>query len=337
MRLRPAPISRAALAALALCFPTSGAGATEAEDAGREEAGLIADLPFAPDTPETRITVDLAPDGQRPFVLMLDTGANTSVMSVRAARARGVSVRSLKRSPYRKRTRLGRDLLFLVDSRRSDTGAAAPFEFAVLGADFLDDYVVELDYPGRRVRFFDPDVVQVAEMPSKQDESSEPSLHVFPFVRNGTRMLVEAELEGHAFLALFDTGAPGVVVTKPVADEAGIDASQLGEPVETTWIQGKGRTRVYEARRLRVGDWLLPSMPILIEESSPMNLPHGGVLGYDVWGRAVVRIDFPRRRISVREPEGGHGNDRNTREAKRVIESSQDVKRVMPRTRPPDG
>jgi hypothetical protein len=52
------------------------------------------------------------------LVLLLDTGASFSVFTPLAARAAGVSVRRDKSSPYRRATRLGRDLQFYVDARR---------------------------------------------------------------------------------------------------------------------------------------------------------------------------------------------------------------------------
>lgn len=119
----------------------------------------IADLPFHEDAPPYRIVVDVAPEGNaRRMPLMLDTGAATSVMSPRYARDLGVRVDPLQQDPYRRATVLGRDLLFHVYTRRSDTATTGGgFEFAVLGGDFLSRYVLELDFRTRRVRFFDPD------------------------------------------------------------------------------------------------------------------------------------------------------------------------------------
>lgn len=310
------------LLALVLAAPSAATDPAPAT----ERPGLVADLAFDPDTPAPHIGVDLAPEGQPPFVLIVDTGAATSLMTVGAARERGVSIRKLKHTAYRKRTRLGRDLLFYVDSRWSDTGNNRNLELALLGADFLDDYVLEIDYPARRLRFFDPGVVQVPEA------SREPDLHVMPFIHNGTRMLVNSELGGQVFLGLFDTGAPSVVVTLPQAEKLGIDEGELGrEIVTTSWMYGDARNRVYPARDLRVGDWALPPMPILIELSSPMNLPHGAVLGHDVWGRGVVRIDFARRRISVRESGGAAPPFRGSLEA---IDAGD---AAMERSAPPEG
>ena len=76
-------------------------------------------LPFQP-AGTNRIAVDLAPDGSaHPLPLIVDTGASYSFMTPRVARRLGISVRAAKRSPYRRATRLGRDLSFVIDARRA--------------------------------------------------------------------------------------------------------------------------------------------------------------------------------------------------------------------------
>ena len=84
---------------------------------------IIVELPFEPWHEPNRVVLNLAPGGQKPFRLMLDTGAEASVITPRMARSLGVSVRRLKSSPYRKATSLGRDLQFHVNTRRGDTAS----------------------------------------------------------------------------------------------------------------------------------------------------------------------------------------------------------------------
>ena len=115
---------------------------------------ILADIPFEPSSETHRIYLNIAPEGSKPFVMLLDTGAQGSVLSPRTARALGVSIRATKSSPYRRATRLGRDLQFWIDISHSDTGGGM-FEYGLLGGNFLQEYIVELDFPGRRVRFLD--------------------------------------------------------------------------------------------------------------------------------------------------------------------------------------
>ena len=60
---------------------------------------VIGVLPFEPWHEHNRVILNLAPEGHKPFRLMLDTGANTSVITPRMARSLGVSVRRLLRLP----------------------------------------------------------------------------------------------------------------------------------------------------------------------------------------------------------------------------------------------
>jgi hypothetical protein len=148
---------------------------------------ILAELPFEAWHETNRVVLNLAPVGQKPFRLMLDTGANTSVITPRMARSMGVSVRRLKNSPYRRATRLGRDLQFLVNTRRSDTASNVGFEYGLLGCDFLDDYVVEIDFPQRRVRFLDPKRYVLPEQVSAPDK------HILRLRRIDTRIGAEIE------------------------------------------------------------------------------------------------------------------------------------------------
>ena len=149
--------SIAGLLLLAWLLP-AGAGAGEVP-----ADAVVADLPFLEGEAPRRIYLDLAPEGSRPLRMLLDTGANVSVMTPGAARANGVRVRRLKIDPYRRATSLGRDLQFHVDTRSSDTGSRTDWEYGLLGGNFLAQYVVEIDTVGRRVRFLDPKRYQVPE------------------------------------------------------------------------------------------------------------------------------------------------------------------------------
>jgi len=189
---------------------------TSAEEPAPE--AVLAVLPFL-DFPEpNRIIVDLAPEGSaKPLRLMLDTGASHSVMTPPAARELGVQVRRIKQDPYRRPTRLGRDLLFFVDARVTDTGSKTGWEYGLLGGNFLADYVVELDFPAHRVRLLDPKRYAVPPATSAQEEA------VVPLRVVGQRPGVEVTLNGKNFVVMLDTGAPwSAVISGELARRAEI-------------------------------------------------------------------------------------------------------------------
>ena len=257
---------------------------------------LIGEIPFHPATPASRVMIDLAAPGSPPFVLMLDTGASASVLTPRTARSLGVSIRRGKSSEYRRKTRLGRDLLFWVDTSSSDTGGGGGGEFGLLGADFLDDYVLEIDYPGRFVRFYDPKKYRVPEEVDAPDEA------VIDFRRSGARILVDLEVEGTPLVTLLDTGAPAVLLSGPLARKAGISLDGLPELEGVSGVLGPIETYTYEAERVRLAEFSFGRQPIAIAPRGGYNQggPTDSALGYDILGHFVMRIDYPRKRLWLR-------------------------------------
>lgn len=263
---------------------------------------LLGEIPFHEDSPKTRVMIDLAPEGNEPFVLMLDTGASGSVLTPRMARALGVSVRRGRSSPYRKKTRLGRDLQFWVDTSTSDTGSKTGWDYAVLGGDFLDDYVVEIDYPGRHVRFYDPKKFSIPE------EASNPDERVLPFRRSGTRILADVEIDGKTVLMLVDTGAPAVLLAGREAKKAGIRWDDLPELDGVGGVLGPIQAYTYTAQHLRFGGFEFESQSIAVAPRGSYNQggPTDSAIGYDILGHLVMRIDYRKKRLWLRRgPQRG--------------------------------
>jgi hypothetical protein len=129
---------------------------------------VVADLPFEPYHERNRVVLDLAPEGQTPFRLMLDTGApNTLVLSGKAGRKLGIDVDGL-REYGRVGTTVGpMDVRF----HETESFRIAGFEFdtmpvlvapkgwyniagptdSVVGYDVLSQFLVRIDYERRRM------------------------------------------------------------------------------------------------------------------------------------------------------------------------------------------
>jgi hypothetical protein len=255
---------------------------------------VLAVLPFEPGDEPNRVLVDLAPEGSRPFVMMLDTGASDSVVTPRMARQLGVSVRRAKSSPYRRATRLGRDLQFWVDDRSSDTGSKTGWEYGLLGGEFLDDYVVEIDFPGRRVRFLDPDRYEVPEQVEAPGET------VLAFERVATRIAVPVEIGGRRIEVMLDTGAPhALILSGRAAREVGIDVDALPEFGRGGTVLGPMEQRFHEAPEFRFAGFSHAPLPVIVAPKGWYNQGVGNdsAVGYDVLRQFVMRIDYPRERI----------------------------------------
>lgn len=295
MRATPRLALRSLGRSAALATALAAAGAAYASGEPPEDA-VLATIPFHPSTPPTGVVIDLAPEGNKPFPLMLDTGSTASVMTPDVARDLGVSVRRIKSSPYRRKTVLGRDLQFHVDTASSDTGSGASFSYGVLGGDFVDDYVLEIDYPGRRVRFIDPEKFEVPESVSAPDE------RVLRFELLSTRIQVDLEIDGKPAKALLDTGMPPVLISGKIAKKLGIDWGRLPEFDGLAGVLGPIDTHVYETKSLAFAGFDFPGQPILIAPKGGYNQggPNDSALGYDVLGQFILRIDYGRRRIWLR-------------------------------------
>jgi predicted aspartyl protease len=255
---------------------------------------VVGVLPFETSDEPNRIYLNLAPEEARPFRMFLDTGAGRSYLTPRVARELGVSVRRTKSTPYRRATRLGRDLAFYVDTRSSDTASKTGWEYGVLGGEFLDDYVVELDFPGRRVRFLDPKRYQVPKQTAAPDEA------VLPIRLTGTRIVVEIELDGRGLPVLLDTGDPCTAVfSGKAARKLGIDVESLPDYGTVGTAVGPMQVRFYETDGFRFGGFEFDTMPILVAPRGWYNLgvSSDSVVGYDVLSQFVVRIDYKRRRL----------------------------------------
>jgi predicted aspartyl protease len=292
MRRPLLPLLRFALlagsGAVLLAGPLRAAGAPEPAP-----EAVVGVLPFQDGDEPNRVLVDLAPEGGKPFQMMLDTGASESVLTPLMARRLGVTVRRNKQSEYRRATRLGRDLQFWIDTQSSDTGSKTGWEYGLLGGGFLDDYVVELDFPGRQVRFLDPKRYQVPEAVDAPGEA------VLPFKLVGTRVLVPVELNGRSVEVLLDTGAPdNLILSGAAAARLEIDVGSLPHFGTAGTVLGPMAVSLYEATTFRFAGFDFDPLPVLVAPRGWYNMsPNDSVVGYDVLRQFVARIDYPRKRI----------------------------------------
>jgi predicted aspartyl protease len=233
--------------------------------------------------------------------LVLDTGATRSVMTPGMARDLGVHVRRARTRPYRRPTRLGRDLQFFVDASSSDTGARGGWEYGLLGGEFLARYVLEIDCAARRVRFLDAGRYRVPEVPADDRET------VVRLRTPANRPHAEVLLDGHAVRLLVDTGDPfSLWIPRARADGIGLALSPMAG-LEVWGVRGPYRElSVGEVGELSLGGLRLARVPVIAAPSDyNQGDASGAALGMDVLARFVVRIDYPRRRLWLRESRPG--------------------------------
>lgn len=258
---------------------------------------LLAELPFLESEEPNRIYLDLAPEGsRRPLRMLLDTGANVSIMTPRVARALGVRVRRTKSDPYRRATVLGRDLQFYLDTRQSDTGSSTGWEYGLVGGDFLASYVLELDFAGRHVRFLDRKHYQVPESAEGEDEA------VLPLKVVSNRPAVSFEVNGQRLEMLLDTGSPlALMLSGELARAAGVESAP-DERFRMAGVMGPVESEVGTAKRVTIGPFMFEDVPVAVAPKGWFNqgYPGDSMLGYDLLAQFLVRIDYEGRRLFLR-------------------------------------
>src|SRR5262249_5833967 len=155
-------------------------------------------------------------------------------------------------------------------------------------------YVVEIDFPGHRVRFLDPKKYQVPEQVDAPDE------RLLGFKRVGTRIAVPVEIGGKPIQVALDTGAPpSMILSGQAARKVGIDVDSLPEFGRGGTVLGPMEQRFYEAPDFRFADFSFAPFPMIVAPQGWYNqaLGNDSVVGYDVLRSFVVRIDYPQERI----------------------------------------
>lgn len=281
---------RSLAVAIALLIPV----AASADAVDGTDGAVLAVLPFLHRGETNRIYVDVAPpDGRRRFRLLLDTGATHTVMTPGAARELGVTIRRQKRDPYRKKTLLGRDLQFYIDTDSSDTASRTGWEYALLGGNFLEHYVVELDFEHRQVRLIDPRRYEVPETVDSPDAA------VVPLKIVSMRPTLALDVNGHRSQFLLDTGAPMGVSLSGATAKAGAVASKPFENYRTMGVFGEVAVELGVADRVRLGPFEFAPQPVEVHPNGFFNqgVSDDGIIGYDLLAQFRVRIDYPRQRL----------------------------------------
>ena len=276
--------------------------------AGAGDVGVIGELQFldggaGPDQLyDGHIRLDLSPrPKRRPFPMLLDTGAQQTMMTPKWARALRVNVRRIKDDYYRKKTSLGRDVLFRVDTGWSETMQRRGVEIGLLGGDFLRDYVVEVDYRAGRVRFLDPAIHAVSE------ETAEPDEIVLPMGMTDGRPTVRIGLGSGELSFLMDTGAPGsLLVSEEKARALGIAISEEATQVLGRNMYGESMHASFYVPAVRLGEHIERhvTLGVALREGAVYRVTNvagrdEALLGNRFLSRFRVRFDYPHQRVAL--------------------------------------
>jgi hypothetical protein len=171
----------------------------------------------------------------------------------------------------------------------------------MLGGNFLREYVVEIDFVGRRVRFLDPDRFEVPEATEAPGEG------VLPLTMRMSRPAVRFEANGEEVLALVETAFPlPIVLSGGVAASAAIpETAQRG--FTSHGVLGPTASEVRVIDDLKLGPFAFAGFPAVVNPRGWYNqaTPGDSMVGYELLAQfSRVRIDYPRRRLWLeRNPE----------------------------------
>ena len=264
--------------------------------------GVLADLPFINTGDDRHIFVDLAKAGGAPFVVQLDTGAGSTAMTPAYARVLGVSARSAKSDQHRRDTVTGKPLLFWITDQAVVAGGGSGWSYALLGGDYLESYVVEIDYRHRRVRLLDPAVWRVgADPPDRPDEKvvDMPVSEGCPHVR--------LELGTGSALALLDTGSMGSIsTTEEMAAKLGIAVDPAAPRRKWQNVLATSKSSVQRIAIAKLGPVTLEDVEIDIglRDAGGVRIERMGLrdellIGQGVLRDFVVRFDYPRKKLGL--------------------------------------
>ena len=260
------------------------------------EGAVLADLPMLSIDGSPYLHFDLAAPGDPPLPVLLDTGVGASFAGKQVLETFERVQQPDGTVSYSRDTVLGRPLL--VQPGEPSTSEQA--ERVRLGGETLRGYVVELDFEARRVRFLDPDKVELPEQPEAADETSLP-LQVFV-----NRPFAVVDLNDHPIRVGVDTSAPVPLWVSP-RDLVLAAISPRTLPVLRPKSPPDSALRLFETDQIRLGSLDPGVFPVLVSKRGFRDaLGHNGpVLGLDLLSQFKVRIDLDRKRLWLKQASLG--------------------------------
>lgn len=229
--------------------------------------------------------VRIHPEGGRPFEAWFDA-------------ATGLLDRTVERTSNETRTN------FLSDYRDVG-GLKLPFRQRSTNGEPKYDSVVEVESvevnPGLDAARFSPPRVRLDDVALAGGAASA----VIPFELINNHIFVNVFVDGHGPVRMiFDTGGSNLITPEVAArlglkTEGRFQARGVGEKTEDI-----GLTRV---RELRLGDVTLRDQSLFVLALADMDkvegVDVGGIVGFELFKRLVVRIDYAGRRLTLTRPD----------------------------------
>ena len=256
----------------------------------------------------------------KPVTMLIDTGSDTTLVTPSAVQTLG-----LGRDPHASTTINGNDGhvttrnallqsfgiggMEMLDQSYAvaplpSLGLAGYQAAGLIGADWLSQFDVDLDVPGRRLTLY-------RVQGCGDDHVPWPGAHAsLPVFRAGRdRVIVDATLDGARVHAMIDSGANQSLISRAAAVRAGVTAARMEHDARArTSGMGGGidQTRVHRFATLDVGGvvWRDPALVVgALSASTGADM----LLGLDWLRSHEVWIDYRDRRMFIRSAADGGG------------------------------
>jgi predicted aspartyl protease len=171
---------------------------------------------------------------------------------------------------------------------------------ALIGADVLSHFDIDLDIAGRRAILYDPDRC-TGPLPDWQVRATEMKVEVI----SSGRLLLPVKLDGREFHALLDSGASGTVLDLPAAEELGVSAAQLAQDKGGSGFGAAGvnfQRVLHTFHTLEIGGERLPAPKISVLDRSLREADM--LLGLDWLRTHRVWISYRRSLLFITHPVG---------------------------------
>ena len=203
--------------------------------------------------------------------------------------------------------------LFGIEFKLQDVPALPHDEELLIGAGFLKAFVLQLDYPNKRMRLITHDSVdlsKVANVPLRLEESS-------------GRPAIQVTIDGKNRWMLLDTGASGpIMVRRLIAEDADwIERFQRADASIVDINASVTNMDLLVLPSVVIGPFELADVPVMIpaegeginisgvRESGPRNDSNirkgvrvSGIVGYEILRHFVVTIDYEREKMHLAAP-----------------------------------
>lgn len=276
----------------------------------------VIEVPF--EFEHNQVILQVRINNRGPFNILLDTGAYPSIIDIALAKQIGLPVEPIKRQGTGVGTEeivgyktnfgqleigklLAKDILAVaVDLSKSAKRLGKPLH-GVLGYNFLENRLVQIDYPKRKVRFYD--VSPFSKLNSQEDN---PNRLILPmkFNKDDTIPVIEEfYVNGKKIRVILDTGSSLTLTLFPAAIKY-LDLEEDAKNAEVDSAVGAGgkvEIRNGHVQSLAIGKIVLKANEVAFGmrgygEKESLDV-RGGSLGNGALEEFVLTLDYLNKEI----------------------------------------